>query len=195
MHNIQYSTYPENVDRKAVEAELDNFVRAETYQEGGHGLDHPIRWLTADILASESAAQDYLKKHYNGWYDQLAVRFYDNDALPQTAKEADLRKRAGAARQKYAKLKTDFCFAGVKAAYKSCPNCGSKLSVEYLRKRTSNVNACPLCGADLRTESAIAAEQTAYAKWQKLLSDAEAEHAKKRPGAPVKWLVKIEYHT
>ena len=42
-HNIKYFEYKEDVDRRKVEAQLDNYVAHEDWQEGCSGLNSPIR--------------------------------------------------------------------------------------------------------------------------------------------------------
>ena len=44
-HNIRYAEYPENVNRKKVQANWDNHVRHEDWQEGANGLPGQIRWI------------------------------------------------------------------------------------------------------------------------------------------------------
>ena len=44
-HNIRHTTYPEKVNKKAVQAEWDEYAAHEGWQEGCSGLCQPIRWI------------------------------------------------------------------------------------------------------------------------------------------------------
>jgi len=73
-HIINKAVYPKRVSKKKVQEEWDEVARREDYQEGCSGLSSPIRWI--DVLCKNIAeAEDYIDKHDNGWYDQLAVMF------------------------------------------------------------------------------------------------------------------------
>ena len=37
MHNIQYSVYSIKTSKENITNEIDNYVKRETYYEGGHG--------------------------------------------------------------------------------------------------------------------------------------------------------------
>lgn len=79
-HNIKHLTYKEDVDRKKVQANLDNYVAHEDWEEGCSGLNSPIRWIeNCGVLNSYDEALAYINSHDKGWYDSLAVRFKDCD--------------------------------------------------------------------------------------------------------------------
>lgn len=189
MHNIEYYSYAENVKRSAVEAELDEYVSAETYAEGGGGLTHPIRWLDGEFVCKdELAARELIEKRDKGWYDQLAARYYE--AKPkQTKALEELRQKIKDTCDEYRRRDGEIWAEGVKAEFVGCKACGSKLSRVHIR-----TNRCPVCRADLRTQSMLKSVEAARAKWIKA-QDAEKQYAMAHSDKKVMWLVKIEYHT
>lgn len=190
-HNVEYATYPENVNRKAVKKKWDNFVSIADAAEGASGLPSDIRWIENTICASEDDAYKYIEEHDKGWYDCLAVRFRET-VVPKTKAYADLVERLKAYREEYHQLvnKQHYSTITVKSEFITCKNCGSKISVKYLHG-----NSCPVCGRDMRPEST----QKRLLQMQNTLRDMEERKAemekKASEKAPKSWLLKIEYHT
>ena len=87
-HNIMYSTYPENVNRKSVQAEWDDYVAHEDWQEGASGLVNPIEWHNI-TFNNEEDAREWIDNHDKGWYRQIAVKYkqYKNSNCPQHCTE------------------------------------------------------------------------------------------------------------
>lgn len=189
-HNIEYGIYKENINKDKVQKEWDNYVRIADRAEGASGLGKAIRWAEGVApLNSEEDAYDWVKSHDKGWYDQLAVRFYDVEAV-NTAKLDELRKKCSDAQKKWA-VKNNVLVRDTRtSAYIGCAKCGSKLSRVHL-----NRNRCPLCGEDLRSATELKALDNLSKKIDTLKEQARKEEAKQKKKAPVKWLVKIEYHT
>lgn len=186
MHNIQHYIYPEKVDKRKVFDELNDYVEHECWQEGG-SLDN-IRWETYPILKTQQEAEEWIKKHDKGWYDNLAVRFehpikFSNEKTKQLAEET--RKTCAEYRARSAKLYKDT----VTSAFIGCKTCGSKLSRTHLRG-----NNCPVCSAELRPEHMLKSVAAAYNKYKRAV-DAENEYTLKHSKKEICWLVKIEYHT
>ena len=191
-HNIKYYTYEDSKDfnRRMVEAEINDFVRYETYGEGGHGLNPPIDWDYNKICDSYEDAEAYLKSKDNGWHYSGAVRY----CLPPE----ELSKRCASLRDKNQSLAAKFYeetsaihYKNVHSAFISCKNCGSKIASKYIHS-----NFCPVCSADMRPASTLERikklkqrVKEAQAKYEKALA-AEAKKSGKYC-----WLVKIEYHT
>ena len=189
MHNIQHYDYPENVNRAAVQKELDSYVQHETYQEGGHGLDKPIRWLdNVPVCEDYESAREAISRRDKGWYDQLAVRYYRPVRKPQKGLTA-LEDKEKDAREKLLAVDRVIWAAGLKAEYVGCRGCGSKLKRQYIK-----ANRCPVCGADLRPDTTIKQIEAARARWKKA-EKAVSDYIKKHSEKEVRWLVKIEYHT
>ncbi|MCD8110860.1 MAG: hypothetical protein LUE14_12350 [Clostridiales bacterium] len=197
-HEVEYRSYPENIDRKKVQADWDHYASMEDWQEGCCGLYHDIRWLeNAGIQKNRDAAEEYLKKADRGGYDQLAVRYYDTDYRKIASNRlTELRARAKTLREKYFEMDKKFHFKDAKSQFVGCKKCGSKLSIKYLGGPFAR-NTCPLCQTDLRPQSTLDRISRTHDAWQKCLKDIEAEEEKlaKKARKDVCWLVKIEYHS
>lgn len=189
MHNIEYYSYGENIKRDYVQQTLDAYVKRQTYGEGGHGLEKGIRWLEHEpVCEDDEAARELIGKRDKGWYDQLAVRYYESEQM-QSKKLSELRQKIRDTYDEYMRRDREIWAEGVKAEFVGCKACGSKLSRVHIKR-----NRCPVCGADLRPASTLKSVETAKAKWEKASLAVKkyiATHSKKK----VMWLVKIEYHT
>lgn len=184
MHNIQHYIYQENVDKKKVFAELQNYVEHECWQEGG-SLDH-IRWETYPVLESQEEAEKWIEKNDRGWYDNLAVRFKRPVRTNMPTKFDEKIKKAY---ENYSSKNSVVYPKTRTSEFIGCAKCKSKLAREHL-----NTNFCPVCRADLRPETTIAAIKAAEAKWRKVQQE-KTDYINKHAKKEVCWLVKIEYHT
>lgn len=187
-HNIRHITYPENVNRKKVQNELDTFVAHEDYQEGCSGLASPIRWIESVICNSYNEAIEKIERLDRGWYDQLAVRYYENESFTDK-KIGELQKSVKELCDAYTKKNSEIPAQHFTADYVGCKSCGSKITRTFIKS-----NKCPVCHADMRSEStmnSIEAIKKKLEKARKALEEYTNKHAKKK----VMWLVKIEYHT
>lgn len=190
-HNIKYFTYKEDVNRKRVQAELDNYVAHEDWQEGCGGLNSPIRWIeNCGVLNSYDEASEYIKSHDKGWYDSLAVRYKECNGKESSAlKKA--KERFEDAKKKWLDLENKLHYADVKADFVSCRNCGSKISRKYL-----DSNCCPVCDSDMRPQTTLDTLERYKANLDKakaLVLEEKKKSASKN--GKTLWLVKIEYHT
>lgn len=193
-HNIRYEVYSENVNRKKVQADWDNYVRHEDWQEGASGLPGQIRWIENEILGSEEEAKAYINEHDNGWYDQIAVRFKEIKIV-KSKKYEELSKKLTELRTEYGN-RNSVCYATtVKSEFVGCKSCGSKLASKYIQ----NTNKCPLCKSDLRSPTTLSSLERLNERIkviEKLLREEKQRLEKKQEkSAVIKWLVKIEYHT
>jgi len=187
-HNIKYHTYPENVDKKKVQRDWDNYVRQEDWQEGCSGLGQDIRWLP-DICETQEAAELFIHQHDRKCYDQLAVRFRCHASPSATTKA--LQERFLAAQKKYEEMSGKRHFADVKEKYIGCKSCGSRISSKYLK-----ANFCPVCLADMRPETVLKRIRSSAERVKKLKAELEASVRKDAANTnQLRWLVKIEYHT
>lgn len=186
MHNINYYSYPEKVNKTKVFEELKNYVEHECWQE--HGSLSNIRWNETEICESREAAEEWITKHDKGWYDCLAVRF--KNPLPQeTEKLQELRLNIRETCKEYQKRESELYSNKVTSAYIGCKSCGSKLSRTHLK-----TNKCPVCRAELRPEHMLKWVATAENKYRKAINT-EKEYVLKHSKKEICWLVKIEYHT
>lgn len=193
-HNIQHYDYPENVDRKKVFADLNNYVRHEAWQEGGHLNE--IRWLDAKPLLNRDDAENFIDKHDRGWYDCLAVRYLEIDRHNPTRAYTELLDRRRKAYGRFTTLNGEVYISTISSAYVGCKRCGSKMNRVAMLKGKTEANRCPVCGADLRPASKlerIENARKAIGEIDQKLAEEELRMAKRN--GTVRWLVKIEYHT
>lgn len=191
-HEIRHETYPENVDKKKVQAEWDDTVRHICWQEGASGLGRPIRWLDK-VCGSYEEAEEYIQKQDKGWYDQLAVKYLDYRDVQPSKKMAELQERVKTLYATYREKANKFHFADAQAAFITCKSCGSKISRKHL-----GGNQCPVCRADMRPDSVLKSIASAKASHEKALASLKTEEKKHqekcKKQAKVRWLVKVEYH-
>lgn len=187
-HNIRYATYNDKINKNAVQREWDAFVRCADRGEGASGLSQKIRWNdNVSPLENEERASRWIDEHDRGWYDQLAVRFYDikgNDKLDE------IRNRRSEIMDKLSERENILVKDARTSAFIGCVKCGSKLSRVHLTS-----NKCPVCHEDLRSTTELNAIDALKKKAKTLQERIKAEEARLRKKAKIKWLVKIEYHT
>jgi len=190
VHNIEHYTYDENIHRDYVQRELDHHAAMEDYQEGCKGLSKPIRWLEGlGICADYEEAEKVIEKNDNGWYDQLAVRYYEPVSGKPNAVQQELQERANKAYNRWLKMDQVIYPQTLTSEFIGCKACGSRLARKHLYR-----NFCPVCRADLRTPAKQQTIQKAKEKCKQAdlaLKGYVNTHSEK----VVKWLVKIEYHT
>ena len=186
MHNIEHHVYPENVDKKKVFNELNEFVEHECWQEGGSL--NGIRWETYPILESREKAEQWIKEHDRGWYDNLAVRFLNPKRI-ENEKTKELNKEIRKTFDEYTRRMGILYSDTVTSTYIGCKSCGSKLSRKHLR-----TNNCPVCRAELRPEHMLKSVEVAHKRYQRAIDSAN-EYTNKHAKKETCWLVKIEYHT
>lgn len=190
-HSIEHDTFPEGVDKALVQKKWDRIAAAAGHQEGATSLSRDIRWLDT-ILGSYDEAEEFLEKHCSGkFYEQAAVRFRKMEKVPAYVTAAQAAR--GAAEKRYRELNAPIHYATVKSKFMACKNCGSSLAREYLRS-----NRCPLCSADMRPASKLAAIEKAAENVKKAetkLEEATKRAAKENKSKKLFWLVRVEYHT
>lgn len=191
-HYISLDVFSMKESKERIYAELDEV--AEQNSDDGSGLIKPIRWFDKDIQNSYEEAEAFIEKHDSGWYDQLAVPFYQ--VRPEdltTKKTTDLNRRIVDLENLYREKNSKIHYAKVKSKTVSCKTCESKIAVAYLRS-----NACPVCRAELRPESVmkdLANKQAKLTELKKQLKDEEKRLAAKSiKNAKLMWLVKTEFH-
>lgn len=187
-HNICHRNYPEKVNKKEVQAEWDEYVRMEDWQEGASGLANPIRWIDKTYSSYEEAS-NAIKEMDRGWYDQLAVKYISREQNKNDEKLKALNEEVSKAYTEYSNREKKNYPKTLSANLITCQKCGSKLAKTYL-----NSNFCPVCRNDLRPEHIMKSILAAKNKWQRAqtkVKEYEAKHGKEN----VMWLVKIEYHT
>ena len=83
-----------------------------------------------------------------------------------------------------------------------CPTCGSKINLRYMAKNARYGYAdhlCPVCRGELRSKTVVDRIEKFEAKIEELKSQIKDEEQnmsmKVSSKAPVKWLIKYEYHS
>ena len=182
MHNIDYFTYDEKINKKNIEKEVQDYI-AHNGEYGGEC----IRWYDK-ICASRQEAEEFIKKNDRGFYDQIGVRFYHS--VPNKTKKLDeLNLSVQGAYNDYRRKDNASYIKTRKSQFIGCSNCKSKMNSQYL-----SGNFCPICHADLRPESTLKAIAAAQNKWKKAQRERE-NYINTHGTKEINWLVKIEYHT
>lgn len=198
-HNIHHSVYSEKVNKQQVQRYWDEYAAREDWQEGCCGLGSDIRWID-HICSNLEEAEEYIEKHDDGCYDQLAVKFKSVPKVELKSSTLErLQKQIKSYEDKIVEFDQKHSVATLKAEFITCPQCKSKLAKEWLVKRGHN-HRCPICGQqDIRAEyiaETINGYKEKIREWQKQLKAEEKKLAEKLDKkATIKWLVKIEYHT
>ena len=195
-HTVRLDDYPLTCNKKKVEEEYNAAARIAGRAEGSSGLGKKIRWNDLGTpLESREAAEKWIDDHDDGWYDQLAVTYYDygNVDLSSSAKLRDLEKRLHTEQKKEEKKEGELYPATLTSEFIGCKDCGSRLKRVLLKK-----NTCPVCGADLRPETTLksirqSAEKVKQLKKEYALCEKRLEEKRKKK-ASVRWLVKVEWH-
>lgn len=196
-YNVEFFTYPEEVDRKKVEADLDAYVALKDWEESCSGLPNPIRWLDI-VCGTEEEAEEYIENHDNQDCDCLAVKFHvvPMEAL-KTKRYLDLLGQQSKAWNKYKDEDTEIRPQGQKSVYVTCRTCGSKLTRHVLlQKLGPGANFCPLCSADLRSPTVLKAIEKARDRYIQISAEVKEEEKRAaKNNKEIRWLLKIEYHT
>ena len=192
-HEIRYLEYGDPINKRAVEAEINEFVKHRCFEEGGSGLPGPICWLER-LCANREEAREYIDSRDTGRYDQLAVKFRRYEKLAPSKTLLSLRERMQKELDKKAEYAKNHSVSTFKAEYVGCPECGSKLKRTLLKGES-----CPLCRAELRgktTVDTLARYEANIHDLQKQIKDEERKLEEKNlKNSKIMWLVKIEYHT
>ena len=185
-HAINYITEPENVDKKAVMASIQ-----EVAARDGDGYPGRVKWHSElPVYESYEEAEKMIQRLDNGWYDDHAVRFYDYRNATRTKKIDELYQRIKETRDKRVAYANEHSVKNLKAEYVGCPKCGSKIS----RKHIGDRNRCPVCGQDLRSKTTLEKLQSYDDKIKALNEMIDVEKKKQTSARRVMWLIKYEYH-
>lgn len=184
MHMTEYFTYSEKKSKEKIFAELNSYVSKRTEN---HECISKIRWMEGEkyVYPCEEDAEEAISRIdlESGLYDDcIAVKFR------KVEEDRNLRAKACAAWAAYHEAENVVVAKSFKAQLVGCKKCGSRLNREYLKS-----NFCPLCGADMRSETELHRIQRLREKAE----DAEKkiiEAKRKSKKGKVYWLVKIEWH-
>lgn len=200
------------VDYQIVEKEKDILQVAEDFAyRNCDRMENPAGHYHGNMnishrkpLSNYQEAFDYIEYHTkNSIYYDMAVRFYDNESLPSTEKEKQLKEKIQIAKQKLKdyiiknELTTRESKNKRKRAFFRCPTCKSKIARQYFEKNKlpeHMIVNCPVCKTEIRSETILNQIKEFEEKIIKLKKELTIEKSKPRKGAPIKWLVKIEVH-
>lgn len=186
-HVVNYIVVDENTSKEDVLFAIREEVAHEDWQEGG-AYHERLTWHDNKVYADYDEAREAIECLDNGWYDDHAVLFRECGNL-ENATTRRLEKQIREHREKMDSYIDANHVTGRKSALIGCSGCGSKISREHLRS-----DRCPVCGTDLRSEtvlSRIEGYRAKIAEWEHKIAE---EKKKLGAKAPVKWLVKYEYH-
>ena len=201
-HAIEYYSYAETESKGKIEAILNDRVRHKTYEEGGHGLNSPIRWIDR-VFDSEQLAHDYIEKIDTDRYDQLAVKFrdYPRNLTSKTLESIDEKiKKKTKEKEQFIQDSAIFHRASEKI---TCKECSTVYRLDVLKKynerrNSYRMNSCPICGNDFRSATTLARIKAYDDAIEDLKKQRAAEvdkiRAKNIKSSKIMWLVKIEYH-
>ena len=193
MHNIEFFTFEENVDKKNVQAKLDDYVARQDWEEGCRGLYNPIRWVGDGVFEDLETAKAYIEiEDRRRNYNCMAVRYLDYGRPKQTAKISKLEQAVKDQTERIKKIIEESDPRRRTSEFIGCPKCGSSLKRELLKQYY-----CPLCGKSLRSETNEKRIRSADARLHEIENDLkkEREDQAKKQKTKTRWLVKIEYHT
>ena len=189
-HNIEHRTYTERKSTKAITDEINSYVRQATWREGGHGLDGGIRFIDK-VMPDYDSAMTFLEQNDKGWYDCLAVKYKEMPRGKSTKKLEELKEKLKVAYNDYETLNNHVAAKDFKSEFVGCKNCGSKINREYIRS-----NNCPVCRADMRSDTTQKRLEAMRAKVNRLRNDIKDEEKRlAEKHGQICWLVKFEYHT
>lgn len=192
MHEISFLSFPMSMSKSEIAEKCGDYTE-------GHGDYHDRRGSEISFSNAKSIfntyddAYDWILKNDNGFYEQIAVPYYEVDGIKESKKVKDIQERLNKAKETYVSERRKLFCVDMKSQLYTCKKCGSKLSVKYLKH-----NECPVCQNDLRSptqQEKLNRYNDKVESLTKQLKTIEKEEAiKNRKKAKMMWLVKVEYH-
>ena len=193
-HEIYHDIFKVTESKDRIFCILNDRASREGDSESGNGLNSNIRFLEHKIYDNEGDAYKAIEKLDKGWYDQLAVKFYDYEKRKETKSIINLREKIKTKNEEFDKYKEKNSVKNRKSKFIGCPKCESKINKDYIKDY--NWNRCPLCHEDLSSDtlkkSMINKVNQIYDMQEKLRSQIKDNNQKGKKN--VKWLVKTEFH-
>lgn len=121
--------------------------------------------LPCSLEEAEEKADEYA---WNRKYS-IVIPFLEVKEVKETSKKKNLKERIEAEKKKYEEYAKKHSVLAFKAAYVSCPKCGSKLNREYLKS-----DMCPICRTDMRSDTT----QSTLARYSEKIHDLRNEYKK-----------------
>lgn len=185
MHQMEVVSYKLTVNKDKVFKDLNRDAKRNS--DYGDGIA-PIQWKER-IFESYDDAYEYIMDNWFGDYESVAYKYRDIDSLKKSKKAIELEERIIETRKQYDSLNSKIHYKDIQAKYVTCKECGSKINKDYLRS-----NRCPICNKEMRPETVLNKLESLTCMIEKLKSDLKVEKMKRIDKAPIKWLVKYEYH-
>ena len=195
-HIINKAVFSKDWAKAEIIAEISEEV--EDYGDAHMPYDaSQMHWHETPVYRDREAAELAIKTFDNGLYDDHAVLFHDcDDALP-TAEVERLEERIRAEKAKKLGYIDSHRVTNRKSDSVTCPKCKSRISLAFYREAKEPEfykGLCPVCQAELRPKSTLDRIRAYDAKIGELKKRLAVERRKGSEKAPVKWLVKYEYH-
>lgn len=192
-HTICVEDFPITCNKNKVQADYNSRAREE--RESLSVLGKAIKWHDLPTpCESREAAEDWIRAHDDGWYDQLAVTYYDIHELT-SAKRQKLHEQFIDINNKINAMERVLYPKTLSAAFIGCKSCESRLNKDFLL-----TNKCPVCGQDLRPKTMLNKIKQQKDKLKENLNEENKEinrlraKAMKNKKTCVRWLVKVEWH-
>lgn len=188
-HCVNYIAVSKNSSRQAILDDIREEVMHNDWEEGGNYHEN-LKWHEKKIYRDKDEAFEAIRRFDNGWYSDHAVLFHDTDDLKKTAKITKLEERIANEKQKLNDYTLKNKIANRKSDTITCPHCHSRIALAYYR----GFSDCPVCGTDMRSATVLERIDGYKKKIETLSKQLRDEKIKACEKAPVKWLVKYEYH-
>lgn len=181
-----YFNFPGKESKETIMKEVNESL----YQERGSYEPRPQKYLflTKEPFENEKAAKEYLDSAEMSKYwrnTNVAVQYYDTVEGKITKKMEDLERRIKETEDKTVKYASEHAVSKFKADFIGCPECKSKIAKRFI----SSSDRCPLCHADLRSETTIKTMNGYYTKIKQLQKQLAEEKKKTEKKGTICWLV------
>lgn len=188
-------TYTHDVGTSKIEMNRIAHETAIYRSDSRSELPSDIRFI--DVVCKDiKEAEAKIESLDDGWYDQLAVKYYEYKKVKETRKIEQLRERISREETSLKKYKEDNHLSNRKSDFVGCTGCGSKVHKKYIDKDNWNYNCCPLCRTNLSSntlkESLEKKSDNIEQLTERLAKEIDANNKKGKP--TLKWLVKTEFH-
>lgn len=163
--------------------------------EGGIGTGvNQITFYEDKIYDDLIAAEEAIQLKDKGWYDSLAVLYYDTSSLPANKQIQDLERRIKNEKDSIDELYASNAINKRKSKTTTCTKCESRINNLYVSDKIHNFNKCPVCGNDLSSSTYIETLNRKKQKITELQKELNNRIRKNVTKGKVKWLVKSEVH-
>lgn len=193
-HSIQHYVFDVNEDKGRIFAIAND--DALEYGDYNSGLNSNIRFIENKIYSDREEAEKAIERLDRGWYDQLAVKFYNYEPVKDTKQIENLESRVEKERQSLADYKEKNAIKNRKTNFVGCSGCGSRINKKYIPDAYHLWNRCPLCRHDLSSETMKKTIENKVNKIKSLDNELKQKRREnnKKGKKSVSWLVKTEFH-